>query len=191
MSLNSNIKYQRRNAMSLDQNFLNDYFRNHWKPSLTANHASSYESISSDILDSEYLLDVGCGDNKFKQLVKNCHGIDPANDLADEQVTIEDFVPTRKYDVATCLGSINFGDEETIAEQIKKVVSCLTDNSRIYWRLNPGRKDHDSALCNQIPFFPWTFEKLAEFAAVHNFVQVNQTLDEHERVVRLYAEWRK
>jgi hypothetical protein len=177
--------------MQLDIDFLNNYFEHHWKPTLTAYHASSYETIAKNVLDSEYLLDVGCGDNPFKQLVKNAYGIDPANNAADEKVSIENFVPTKKYDVITCLGSINFGDEEIISKQIEKVVDCLSSSGRIYWRLNPGRKDHTSDLCNRIPFFPWTFEKLKEFADLHSFEQCNEAVDEDDRIVRLYAEWRK
>lgn len=177
--------------MQLDRNFLNEYFRYHWKPSLSAYMSSSYENIAKLISDSEFLLDVGCGDNPFKKLVKNCYGIDPANDAADQLVSIEDFVPDRSYDVVTCLGSINFGDEEIISYQIKKVVECLAPNGRIFWRLNPGRKDHNNALCEKIPFFPWTFEKLKEFADLYNFQQLNESIDQDDRVVRLYAEWKR
>lgn len=177
--------------MQLDMDFLNDYFRNHWKPSLSAYNSSSYENISKSISNSEFLLDVGCGDNPFKRLIKNCYGIDPANDAADQLVSIEDFVPNRLYSVITCLGSINFGDEEIISRQIKKVVACLEPNGRIFWRLNPGRKDHNNVLCDKIPFFPWTFEKLKEFADLYKFQQLNQSVDQDNRVVRLYAEWKR
>lgn len=177
--------------MRLDIDFLNDYFENHWKPSLTAYHASSYENIAKNILDTQYLLDVGCGDNPFKHLVKNSYGIDPANNAADEKISIEDFVSTKKYDVITCLGSINFGDEEIISKQIEKVVSCLSNEGRIFWRLNPGRKDHDNELCNRVPFFPWTFEKLKEFSELHNFKQLNESIDQDNNVIRLYAEWHR
>lgn len=177
--------------MRLDIDFLNDYFENHWKPSLTAYHASSYENIAKNILDTQYLLDVGCGDNPFKHLVKNSYGIDPANNAADEKISIENFVSTKKYDVITCLGSINFGDEEIISKQIEKVVSCLSNEGRIFWRLNPGRKDHDNELCNRVPFFPWTFEKLKEFSELHNFKQLNESIDQDNNVIRLYAEWHR
>jgi len=177
--------------MNIDLEYINDYFRNHWKPSLTAYNASAYEKIAEKIGDHEYLLDVGCGNNPFKLLVKNCYGIDPANDSADLQVSIEDFISQKKYDVVTCLGSINFGDETIISNQISKVVGCLKDHGRIYWRLNPGRTDHDSELCKKIPFFPWTFEKLKEFANIYEFKQTNEFIDKDENITRLYAEWHR
>ena len=122
---------------------------------------------------------------------KNIIGIDPAFDQADVKCTIEEYVPDRLFDVATCLGSINFGTIETIEEQIDKVVSCLKPVSRIYWRLNPGRKDHNNEECNQVPFFPWTFEILRQFAVTHNYIQTVEEFDAHVSRPRLYAEWHK
>ncbi len=171
---------------------LHDYFANTWRPALTTYSNSKYENIANNINDNEYLLDVGCGDNPFKSLVKNCHGIDPYNALADEQVSIEEFVPSRLYNVATCLGSINFGTDETyIAQQIEKVVSCLTPSSRIYWRVNPGRRDHSTAECMHIDFFPWTFTKLRKYAELHGYTQTNEHYEDSENVLRLYAEWHR
>jgi len=177
--------------LELNSAFLDNYFRNHWQPAHSAYSASAYTKIASTISDTEHLLDVGCGYHPFKTLVKNCHGIDPYNDAADESVSIDDFVPTKLYDVITCLGSINFGDEAIIDRQVGKVVSCLKDHGRIFWRLNPGRTDHGNELCQQIPFFPWTFEKLQQFANQHGFVQVNEAVDRDSQVVRLYAEWHR
>jgi hypothetical protein len=83
------------------------------------------------------------------------------------------------------------GITQPVAEQINKVVSCLKPTSRIYWRLNPGRYDHDNEECQNIPFFPWTFEKLREFADKHNYKQTVEKIDEHPTKPRLYAEWHR
>lgn len=175
----------------MDQNFLNNYFKYHWKPSLSAHNFSSYAAIAEKINDDEYLLDVGCGYNPFKPLVKNVVGIDPAFDQADYQVTIEEFTTDQRFDIATCLGSINFGSKETIARQIDKMVMLLKPRARVYWRLNPGRKDHSNELCQQIEFFPWTFETLKEFADQHGFEQVNCNKETNGQVIRFYAEWKR
>ena len=172
-----------------DQQYLNDYFRNYWKPSVDAYQYSGYDMIAAKIRPHEWLLDVGCGHNPFKGLVKNVIGIDPAMDEADIVCTIEDFRPTKLFDVATCLGSINFGTEEVITQQIDKVVSCLKSNSRIYWRLNPGRRDHASEKCQGIPFFPWSHKTLQDYAERYDFRQINPQTETNGRVVRLYAEW--
>jgi hypothetical protein len=173
-----------------NQTLLNEYFSKHWVPDNLAG-PSSPTRISTFIKDDEWLLDVGCGANPFKSLVKNVIGIDPAFDQADVKCTIEEYQPTRVFDVATCLGSINFGDEDIIERQIDKVVSCLAPTSRIYWRLNPGRPDHGNMECFSVPFFPWTFEKLNLFAKKHNYLQTEEKIDENSTRKRFYAEWHR
>ena len=93
---------------------------------------------------------MGCGSNPFKQLVKNCYGIDPANPAADEMTAIQDFVALQLYDVATCLGSINLGNEERIAAHIDCVVRCMRPVIHNRWRLNSRRCNHGNATCEDI-----------------------------------------
>ena len=172
-----------------DQSFLNEYFGKHWRPSTDAFTYSAYERIAEKILPSESVLDVGCGANPFKALLPDVTGIDPAFEQADIQCTIENFSPLRRFDVALCLGSINFGDDHVIHRQVAKVIDCLKPRARVYWRLNPGRQDHASALCQQIEFYPWTHERLRDLAAYHGFEQRNEQVEGNGRVQRLYAEW--
>lgn len=173
-----------------NQKAITEYFANHWK-SVSSRGLTSHAVIAEKINDDEWILDAGCGSNPFKALGKQVIGVDPAFNQADVKCTIEDYVPDRQFDVATCLGSINFGTEEVIARQITKVVSCLKPTSRIYWRLNTGRYDHDNEECQDIPFFPWTFEKLREFADKYKYVQTVEKIDEHPTRPRLYAEWHR
>ena len=172
-----------------DQEYLNDYFKHHWKPSTDAYRYSSYSAIATKIQPHEWLLDVGCGHNPFKALLPNVVGVDPAFDEADFNVTIEEFYATKKFDVATCLGSLNFGDDAVISRQINKMVSHLKPNSRVYWRLNPGRRDHASEKCQGIPFYPWSHRRLQDFAELFDFRQCNEQTESNGSVVRLYAEW--
>jgi hypothetical protein len=174
-----------------DQDYLNDYFRNHWKPSLDAYTYSGYEHIAAKIQPYEWLLDVGCGANPFKKLLPNVVGVDPASDDADFRVTIENFYATKRFDVATCLGSLNFGDDAVVGRQINKMVSLLKHRSRVFWRLNPGRRDHASEKCKGIPFYPWSHRRLEEFAELHDFRQINEQTETNGQVVRLYAEWHR
>ena len=173
-----------------DQKLITEYFSKHWKPGYGRGR-TSHAVLAEKIKDSEWILDAGCGANPFKALGKQVVGVDPAFDEADVKCTIEEYVPDRQFDIATCLGSINFGTEEVVAEQIAKVVSCLKPTSRIYWRLNPGRYDHDNEQCQNIPFFPWTFEKLREFADKYNYKQTVEKIDEHPTKPRLYADWHR
>lgn len=178
-----------------DQNLLNEYFSTKWKPNSNVHTYSAPAAIAKKILPSESLLDVGCGTNPFKSLLPCVVGIDPAFEQADIVCTIEQFATDQRFDVATCLGSINFGTEQTVRAQVAKVVSLLKPSARIYWRLNPGRKDHANSACEEIPFFPWTLEFLNELAVEHGFVQHNAQTEsgpgQGRDVVRLYAEWRR
>lgn len=188
---NSATPFNHYGRIMHDQEYLNEYFRHHWKPSIDAYTYSAYDTIANKIDPHEWVLDVGCGANPFKSLLPRVIGIDPARDEADVQVTIEDFFASKKFDVALCLGSLNFGDDAVIGRQIDKLVSCLKPRSRVFWRLNPGRRDHASEKCQGIPFYPWTHRKLQTFAELHDFRQINEQEETNGRVVRLYAEWHR
>ena len=64
----------------IDQAQLNDYFGNTWRH----NHIAIEEfnltglSLVNEIKEEGRVLDVGCGSNPFKGLIKNLVGIDPA-----------------------------------------------------------------------------------------------------------------
>lgn len=174
---------------------LNEYFSTKWKPNSNIHTYSGPAAIAQKIAPHEQVLDVGCGKNPFKSLLPNVVGIDPAFKEADVHCTIEQFETAQRFDVATCLGSINFGSRNTIETQVAKVVSLLKPHARIYWRLNPGRRDHADLSCEQIPFFPWTLEYLNELAEKHGFRQENTQTESGPSlgrdVVRLYAEWHR
>lgn len=171
---------------------INQYFSNHWVGN-TNHYFYTHQNLPSKIKNSEWVLDVGCGHNPHKHTIKNLWGIDPAFSEADEQVSIEDFQPQQLFDVAFCLGSINFGKDRSVIErQIAKVVSCLKSQSRIYWRCNPGRNDHGNDQFNSVDVYPWTFEDLARFAEQFGYRITEIAIDRHQVKqdnYRLYAEW--
>jgi len=169
----------------MDQEQLNEYFSTKWESNLDQYLYSGWNLINN-IADDEWVLDVGCGPNPFKGKIKNLIGIDPAFDEADYKVTINQFKTDQKFDVAFCLGSINFGQGDKIISEINSVVKLLNKESRIYWRCNPGRKDHGNLECQQIDFFPWTFEVHKKFSNYFGFECVDLKLDSNHRI---YAEW--
>ena len=101
---------------------MDSYFNGIWKDTnyqyLEHSGYSLVDYVNSKNPSS--VLDVGCGYNKLKSKIKNLIGIDPFNDAADIKVSIEDY-NSAPYDMALCLGSINFGDEKTIDKQIDKL----------------------------------------------------------------------
>jgi hypothetical protein len=169
----------------MHQQDLNDYFSTIWRSNLDQYKYSGWALIDKVSFD-ELVLDVGCGFNEFKNKIPNLVGIDPANDRADFKIPIEHFRNDIKFDVAFCLGSINFGSEANILNQISHVVGCLKTKSRIYWRCNPGLHDHGNTECNNIDFYSWSIAKQAEFAELFGFRLVVAKYDTNNRI---YAEW--
>jgi hypothetical protein len=169
----------------MQQQALNDYFSTVWQSNL-AQYKYSGWALVDKIQPNELVLDVGCGFNEFKSQIPNLVGIDPANDRADFKIPIEYFRNDIKFDVAFCLGSINFGSEINIVNQIANVIACLKPNARIFWRCNPGLADHQNEQCKNIEFYPWSIEKHAEFADLFRFRLAVAKWDTNNRI---YAEW--
>lgn len=144
--------------VAYDREWLKDYFTYDWPSSRTAGldgyHWTGWRLID-EIQEGETVLDVGCGVNPFKRHIKNLHGIDITDIGSDEQVAIEDYKPKTKFDVAFCLGSINFGDWDIITDQVQALSKCMKDKARIYWRCNPGHRDHGNDKVSDVPFFNW------------------------------------
>ena len=169
----------------MNQNELNIYFSNKWISNLDQYQYSGWDLVNK-IKEDECVLDIGCGSNPFKGKIKNLIGIDPAFDESDYKISLEEFKTDQKFDIAFCLGSINFGSEEKIISQINIVVNLLNSTSRIYWRCNPGRKDHGNKECKDIDFFPWSFELHKKFSSYFGFQCVDLKWDSNDRI---YAEW--
>lgn len=177
----------------MNQEILNKYFSTAWKNrnrTLDQYQYSGWELIGK-VRPGERVVDVGCGDNPFKGKIANLVGFDPAFEEADHQLTLEEFAAVhnvQKFNIAFCLGSINFGKREHIENQIDLVVTKLLrkQNSRIYWRCNPGAQDHGNVECEQIDFYPWTFEEHIRLAEKFNFTIMEMEWDTNNRI---YAEW--
>ena len=167
---------------------LGSYFEKVWTPN-TDQYIYSGWALLNKVSTTETVLDVGCGYNPFKpHLGDRLLGIDPYNDAADIKISIEDFQSEKRFDVAFCLGSINFGCEETILTQVEKVVSLVKPGGRIYWRQNPGKQDHGNEECKNINFFKWTFEKNLSYAKSY---RCEVQLIAWDKGRRIYSEWTK
>jgi hypothetical protein len=168
----------------MKQTDLTNYFSTSWHP--RDDYQYSGPSLADKIQPNESVLDVGCGHNLFKGKIEKLIGIDPAFDQADKKCTIEEYQSEVKFDVAFCLGSINFGNEDHIINQISCVVQLLQPKSRIYWRCNPGHYDHDNNECKEIDFYPWSREKHIKLSTSFGYRLVDILDDSNNR---LYAEW--
>jgi hypothetical protein len=168
----------------MKQDELNNYFSTKWKSNLGQYQYSGW-ALANKIRANESVLDVGCGFNEFKPRISNLTGLDPANDLADIKLPIEEYSPPHKFDVALCLGSINFGNKLTIMNQIACVVNCLKPTARIYWRCNPGLADHGNEECKNIDFYPWSIDEHVKLSELFGFRLIICCWDND----RIYAEW--
>ena len=174
--------------IKVNQEYLNNYFSTIWYK--TDSRLDKYDktglSLADKIKPGERVIDVGCGTNPFKNLIPHILGVDPAFDQADFKCTIDEFQTDDRFDVAFCLGSINFGTVDDIERQIAKVISLLKPNARIYWRCNPGLHDHANEECKNINFYPWTINEHVRLADKFNAVLIECCFDTPRR---LYAEW--
>lgn len=176
----------------IKQQELTKYFADIWK--LRTRDINQYVYSGPSLIEKigigESVIDVGCGVNPFKFQIPNLVGIDPAFDEADYKLTIEEYAQNysaQRFNVAFCLGSINFGDRHNIEKQIALVVRLLrTRDSRIYWRCNPGIADHGNDECKHIEFFPWTFDLHYELAEKFGFEVIELEWDTNDRI---YAAW--
>jgi len=146
---------------------LSEYFSGIWQDqNFECLQYSGYQLVNyvNDQTPSS-VIDIGCGYNRFKGKIKNLIGIDPYNDAADIKVSLEDYKgPTSE--IALCLGSINFGDEETIDHQID-VLHRLWRKEAIF-RVNPGIP-HDWADYGDIEWYEWTPEKIYSIAERYKY----------------------
>lgn len=177
----------------LDQPHLNKYFAGAWRQ--RDRGFEQYNKTGWALIDkikpNETVIDVGCGSNLFKGKIDNVIGVDPAFPEADYCMSIEDFSQqnTTKFNVAFCLGSINFGDTNHIESQISLVDSLLVGpGSRIYWRCNPGLKDHGNTECESVPFYPWSFSEHIRLCDKFGYKLLEVSWDTNNRI---YAEWLK
>jgi hypothetical protein len=108
-----------------------------------------------------FTLDVGCGHNEFKGHIRNLIGIDLVNDAAD---LVCDFVEAPvlpgSIDAILALGSVNFGDRDTVEHQLTVLAQWLSGDGRIYMRGNPGVPVDD-----EIPIFAWSEEEVLTLGA--------------------------
>jgi hypothetical protein len=142
-------------ANTIDDAVLRRYFSTVWQPQ-TKKYKYSGLSIVDEVnsMCPRAVIDVGCGYNEFKGKIHNLTGIDPWNHRADIQTSVVNFIPEEKYDVAICLGSINFGSTDKIVNEMTAVTNLLGEGGLMYFRVNPGEQ-HAAPESKWINFYDW------------------------------------
>jgi cyclopropane fatty-acyl-phospholipid synthase-like methyltransferase len=144
--------------------YLSEFF-NKENYNLGLGSIAEHEVIASEISDDDAVLDVGCGHNLFKSMIKNVTGIDKYNTAADVLVDTLDFDAADEfYDVVIALGSTNFPPFETIEAQIDRLVRWCKPGGRIYMRVNPCISEVNTPKTA----YPWTLVDVFNFAKKYN-----------------------
>ena len=142
-------------AEQIDRAVLKNYFSKVWQPETKKFKYSGLAIIDEvNAMSPDNVIDIGCGYNEFKGKIKNLIGIDPYNDRADIDVHTLDYKPDIQFDVAICLGSINFGSSDKILAELENVVSMVKSGGMLYFRVNPGIQ-HDKPAAKWINFYDW------------------------------------
>jgi len=171
-----------------------NYWANNWQAN-TTKYEWSFKHLINSIDKNEKILDIGCGHNPLKKHFPNLYGIDPYIETnTDEVVSWEDFVPKQSFDRYFVLGSINFGTQDDIDQNIKKLSNMVKPGQTVHWRQNPNGNDHPWEGSDAIPFFPWTIEKNIYFCEKYNFDLRMFVKEYHlakQNKFRYYLEWVK
>ena len=171
---------------------MESYFSGVWKDQNFKNlKYSGYQLV--DYVNNQKprsVLDIGCGYNRFKNKIHNLIGLDPYNKAADIQLPLEKICTSTKYDMILALGSINFGDESVIDNQID-IIDKIFDREAIF-RVNPGIP-HDWADYGDIVWYPWTLDKIHSIAAKYDYwikkLHAEYTVQGHMRYFFVYSRY--
>lgn len=130
------------------------------------------------------VLDVGCGYNQFKSVIKNLVGIDKYNNNADHMIDIMDHdIEPESYDAVIVFGGINFGTYADVAIRFKKVFDLTVPGGKIYVRANPGESYKDGPW---IQVFHWDFKSAHSIATDHGVKLLIYKQDRGNRLFLVY-----
>lgn len=170
----------------LDMKYSNRFFGEIWKPSTDKYTYTGWQLVDEiNKLKPKKVLDVGCGYNQFKDRIPNLIGIDPYNNCADYQVDILEYsAVAESFDVIIALGSINFNSKEDIEDRIANCVKLLSQNGKMFFRVNPGIQHEKGPW---VDVFPWSFEIAHEFAKKFNLTLETFKKDNNSRLYFVYV----
>ena len=169
---------------------MESYFSGVWKDQNFKNlKYSGYQLV--DYVNNQKprsVLDIGCGYNRFKNKIHKLIGLDPYNKAADIQLPLEKICTRMRYDIVLALGSINFGDESVIDNQMS-IIDKIFDKEAIF-RVNPGIP-HDWADYGDIVWYPWTLDKIHSIATRYGYwikkLTYEYTVQGHMRYFFIYS----
>ena len=168
-------------AEQIDREVLYNYFSKVWQPETKKFKYSGLAIIDEvNSMNPSNVIDIGCGYNEFKGKIKNLTGIDPYNERADISIHTLDYKPDVQYDVAICLGSINFGSSDKILKELANVVGIVRTGGFLYFRVNPGIQ-HTKPAARWINFYDWDPIFISNAAEYLNCNVIKLRQDDNDR----------
>jgi len=142
---------------------LNDLLKKAWSPDSkpSRSNLNKYEKCGDETiklindLNPSLVLDLGCGNNRYKNHIKNLIGIDLVDKGADivGDISYLNF-PNESVDACLCYGSINFGDENLINQQLQELFRVLKTGGIAVFRGNMN-ENHNASI-----YYGWNKEKI-------------------------------
>jgi|LWDU01.1.fsa_nt_gi menaquinone-dependent protoporphyrinogen IX oxidase len=127
------------------------------------------------------ILDVGCGDNIFKDIIHNIVGLDKFNETADILSDIETYdCPDNSFDGLLIHGSIQYGEWDEVLYNFDRVMKWTKSNSPVWFRYRRTQAPrtlktyHRRDICNHRFFhnYQWTPENIEYVKTTYNLKEV-------------------
>jgi SAM-dependent methyltransferase len=159
-------------------------------------------------LDPTLVVDLGCGLNQYKGLIRNLVGVDVVGcreDITKDITDLKEHFADHTVDVILALGSINFGENDLIRQQLTEVKRLLKPGGIAYFRAN--QNDHDKDHKGDLRYYDWSkelveywstqlgFEILEEVTVAHGNLRIRDRMDsnfvgQQRSNIRLFWKWR-
>lgn len=162
-------------ASDVESLIMDLYYNKYWK-----DNSDSFErsgkvlSTEVNLLRPKSVLDVGCGNNNFKDTIYDLVGIDPFNDKADVKQSLIEYQqqnPDIQHDVVLALDSINTGRKPIILHHFEMIDKLTKPGGYQFWRVNHvGVPDcEEFPLINLIDFYDWDEKFIRELAEYYGY----------------------
>lgn len=158
------------------------YYTKYWEDnsmSFTRSGADFHTEVNQ--LRPESVLDVGCGNNNFKDKIYDLVGIDPFNKKADHMKTLEQYSvenPDVQFDVLLLLDSINYGRRPDILYKFSIIDKLTKKGGHQFWRVNKGVEESETfPLLGLVDSYEWE-EKFVKELAEYNGYELKEMCEE-------------
>lgn len=91
---------------------------------------------SVNCLDPKLVLDIGCGENFYKNKIKNIVGIDLYGKNADISADYFNGIFDKKADVILALGLLEYGYKSDVEYKLRFIQRNCHENTQIFFRFN-------------------------------------------------------